>query len=66
VYFEVDIEVKGVRKYMVLSNGEIIFDCDDDKCELCGTTFELGYFRNRILCTECAKAEKERESIDED
>lgn len=51
---------------MMLLNGEIISDCDDNRCELCGTTFELGYYGNRILCTECAKAEKERESIDED
>ena len=51
---------------MMLLNGEIISDCDDNKCELCGTTFELRYYQNRLLCTECAKAEKERESIDED
>lgn len=51
---------------MMLLNGEIISDCDDNRCELCGTTFELGYCGNRILCTECAKAEKERESIGED
>lgn len=49
----------------MLLNGEIIFDCDDNRCELCGTTFELGYYGNRILYTECAKAEKERESIGE-
>ncbi len=51
---------------MTLPNGEIIFDCSDDRCELCGTTFELRYFRNRILCIECAKAVKEQESIEED
>lgn len=51
---------------MVLPNGEIIFDCSNDKCELCGTTFELRYHQGRLLCTECAKAEKERESINED
>lgn len=54
------------------------YDCEDcnsknkdcDKCP-CGTCvkhnhWELRYYRNRLLCTECAKAEKERESIDED
>lgn len=51
---------------MVLPNGEMIFETDDDRCELCGTTFELRYYQGSILCTECAKAEKERESIDED
>lgn len=50
---------------MVLPNGEIIFETYYDKCELCGTTFELGYYRNRLLCTECAKAEKERESAED-
>lgn len=52
-------------KTLMLLNEEIIFDCDDNRCELCGTTFELRYYQNRLLCTECAKAEKERESIDE-
>lgn len=48
---------------MMLLNGEIISDCDDNRCELCGTTFELRYYQNRLLCTECAKAEKEEEVI---
>lgn len=45
---------------MMLLNGEIIFDCNDNRCEFCGTTFELRYYQNRLLCTECAKAEKEK------
>lgn len=51
---------------MGLLNGEIISDCGGNRCELCGTTFELRYYQNRLLCTECAKAVKERELIDED
>ena len=45
-----------------------MFDDDDEdyRCELCGTRFELRYYHNKLLCTECRAAEKERELMEEE
>jgi len=52
---------------MVTPNGELIFESEyEDKCELCGTTFELRYYHNRLVCTECKKYLKEQESTAEE
>ncbi len=67
VVYPTTVEAESEEEAIELAMDECPYDnADEDRCELCGTTFELRYYRNRLLCTECAKAEKERESIDED